>query len=157
MRYDETDEEDRSGDGGGRAAQHHRTERRATPDEGHPLAESGGQVVAQCQRVQGACGGQADDETGAEERQDAAELLVGGAADAADLPEPEGVGDVVARQDDGAHQGGQRGRDGGTGEGQFQGVAPPRPSEPMAYTKAAVSAAPSIATQMYPSADASPK
>ena len=39
----------------------------------------------------------------------------------------------------------------------LSGVAPPRPSEPTAYTKTAATAAPTIATQMNAAGEASPK
>ena len=55
VRDDEADEADRPGDGGGRAAQQDRAEpARSGPGQGHPLAEPGGEVVAEGERVEAA-------------------------------------------------------------------------------------------------------
>ena len=62
VRDDEPDEPDGPGDGGGRAAQQHRAERRDAAGEGDALAEPGGELVAEREGVEAARRQQADGE-----------------------------------------------------------------------------------------------
>ncbi len=130
VRDDETDEADRPGDGGGRSAEQYGAEGGHRPGHGDPFSEPGRQLVSQGERVEGAGGEQADGEADGEERRDLADAFEGRAADAADLPELEASGDVVARQDDRADERGEGGRCGGSGERELERGGPSLPSVP---------------------------
>ena len=90
------------------------------PGAGDVLAEPGGEVVAEGERVHAARGDQADERADREERQHERDAIPGRAADAADLPEAEGLHDVDAGEQDRADQRAERRRGRGAGERELQ-------------------------------------
>src|SRR5690606_4710593 len=110
VRGDQSDEGDRPRDRGGRTAQGDGTEGGEATGEGHPFAEAGGEVVPEREGVQAPGAEQAQDEADREEGSHLCEGRVAPPAHTADLPGPRAVGDVVAAQDDGTDEGGERRR-----------------------------------------------
>ena len=85
---------------------------------GHVLAESGGEVVAEREGVHAArASARQIDRADGEHREHHRDAIPGRAADAADLPEPEGLHHVDAGQQDGADERGERRGGGGARRG----------------------------------------